>query len=299
MLESEYGKTQARTVICDWGSSRLRAFFITSDGKVANRYESDRGVKFLGGRDEAFRDELSKALLQLGVDAGVPIRISGMAGAKNGWVETNYASTPAGCRDFSTNHVSLPGFENARLYGGLKHQRSDGSIDVMRGEEIQVFGVLARHPEAKLICLPGTHSKWVTVQEGRITGFKTYMTGDLFHSLCELSIFAGQIGSREFDRAGFLHGCRLAGEGNDLNDLFRLRTEYVFGNISETGFSSCLSGFLIANELKAEAVNRPVHLCGSTGLMESYALALEEITVESLPVESDAATLRGHLEMML
>ena len=45
------------------------------------------------------------------------------------------------------------------------HEDKDGSVDVMRGEEVQVFGVLELYPDATKICLPGTHSKWVTVED--------------------------------------------------------------------------------------------------------------------------------------
>jgi len=285
-------------IVCDWGSSRLRAWLVDAEGRVSDRYESEMGVKIMAGSDHAFRDELGLVIGHFGVGDGIPVRISGMAGAKGGWVETAYVSTPAGSDEFSGNSVPVSGFSDAFVYGGLMHSRSDGSVDVMRGEEIQVFGLLAQHPEARLICLPGTHSKWVRVEDGRITGFKTYMTGDLFHSLCESSIFRSQISGTEFHREGFLHGCRLAAEGKGLNDLFTLRTEYVFSKIPEGGFHSCLSGFLIANEIRAEGVSGTPFLCGSEALAGTYGLALAEVGVKSVAADSETATIRGHMEML-
>ena len=285
-------------IVCDWGSSRLRAWLVDETGKISGRYESENGVKAMAGRDRAFRDELGTVISGFGVGEEVPVRISGMAGAKGGWVDTEYVSTPAGSDGFSGNSVPVSGFSDVRVYGGLMHTRSDGSVDVMRGEEIQVFGLLARHPEASLICLPGTHSKWVRVEDGKITGFNTYMTGDLFHSLCENSIFRGQINGTEFHREGFLHGFRLAAEGKGLNDLFTLRTEYVFSKIPAEGFHSCLSGFLIANEIRAEAFSGTPFLCGSEELAGTYGLALAEAGIKSVTADSEAATIRGHLAMI-
>lgn len=289
---------RAEALVCDWGSTRLRAWLVDSDGRVSQRHESDRGIKTITGGASEYRATLDMVLAEMNIGPGTPIHISGMAGSKKGWIETSYLPTPAGRPDFASNFVSLPGWEDARLYGGLKHLAEDGSVDVMRGEEVQVFGILDLHPEAERICLPGTHSKWVRVKDGRITGFKSYMTGDLFHSLCEHSIFREQIGSREFNREGFLHGCRLAAEGNGLDDLFRLRTEFVFSAVSEERFHSCLSGFLIANEIKAAKGEGTVVLCGSTLLMESYALALEQASIHSIAISSETATLQGHQPIM-
>ena len=53
--------------------------------------------------------------------------------------------------------------------------------DVMRGEETQIAGMLAATPDFDgLVCLPGTHTKWARVSEGRVTDFRTAMTGELF-----------------------------------------------------------------------------------------------------------------------
>lgn len=276
----------------------MRAWLVDEAGKVSGRYESENGVKAMAGSDGAFRIELGAVISRFGVGHEIPVRISGMAGAKGGWVGTEYVSTPVGSDGFSGNHMPVPGFPDVKVYGGLMHTREDGSVDVMRGEEIQVFGLLAQHPEASLICLPGTHSKWVRVEGGKITGFKTYMTGDLFHSLCENSIFRSQIHGTEFHREGFLHGCRLAAEGSGLDDLFRLRTEYVFSKVPAEGFHSCLSGFLIANEIRAEAVSGTPFLCGSGALAGNYGLALGQVGIKSVTTDSEAASIRGHLAMI-
>lgn len=287
----------AGMLICDWGSSSLRAYFVDADGKVVSRHESPRGIKAITGGETEYRETLNEILEQMKVSPDCPIRISGMAGSMKGWIETDYVATPAGASEIAANYVSLSGYSDARLFGGLKHECEDGSRDIMRGEEIQILGVLKSHPDAKQICLPGTHSKWATVENGCITGFKTYMTGDLFHSLCENSIFAGQISSRDFHHEGFQMGCRLARQGSTLDDLFRLRTGFVFGDISEDAFRSYLSGFLIGNELRAADAKGSVHLCGSSSLITSYALALEELEVTSSTIDSESATISGHLQL--
>src|SRR3546814_4789014 len=61
----------------------------------------------------------------------------------------------------------------------------------MRGEETQVLGALAALPATGgLVCLPGTHSKWVRVEDGALQGFATYMTGEVFDLLQGHSILS-------------------------------------------------------------------------------------------------------------
>ena len=59
----------------------------------------------------------------------------------------------------------------------------------MRGEETQILGVLAASGRGDgLFVLPGTHSKWARVEAGRIVGFATFMTGEVFAALKDHSL---------------------------------------------------------------------------------------------------------------
>ena len=284
--------------ICDWGSTNLRAYLIDEEGVVQGRYESGSGSKSLAGDARAYRDELRKALRGLGVKDDSEIRISGMAGSKLGWKEMGYVATPMVPENFSSNFCFLDEFPRARLYGGLKYENDDGSLDVMRGEEVQVLGAMELCPEASLICLPGTHSKWVKVEAGKVISFRTVMTGDLFQALCEKSIFREQIASREFHRESFLAGCALAKSGSNLQDLFKLRSAFVFSKVSSEGFHSYLSGFLIANEIiSAGRDESHVHLCGASSLVSKYVLAMKEMGMDSSVIDGETATICGHLSL--
>ena len=51
----------------------------------------------------------------------------------------------------------------------------------MRGEETQIAGFLSENPAFEgVLCLPGTHTKWVRIDAGEIVHFRTFMTGELF-----------------------------------------------------------------------------------------------------------------------
>jgi hypothetical protein len=83
--------------------------------------------------------------------------VSGMAGSRQGWREAPYCACPAG---FDRSGAQPPWIEPGRiaLVPGLSCEH-DGVPDVMRGEEVQVFGAMdllrparwrvraARHPQ--------------------------------------------------------------------------------------------------------------------------------------------------------
>jgi len=69
---------------------------------------------------------------------------------------------------------------------GLKQ---DKNPDVMRGEETQIAGFLAGNPDFDgVLCLPGTHTKWVHISAKEIVSFQTVMTGELFALLSQNSV---------------------------------------------------------------------------------------------------------------
>ena len=292
--DEHHDTSQGQRVVCDWGSSHLRAYLVGADGSLLREYQSSQGAKSIAGNQSIYTKELRKALEELQAHAENKIYISGMAGSKLGWFETNYSSTPLTAADFQSNKKLIPGFEHCFLFGGVQHTDEDGSIDVMRGEEVQVFGVADQYPDARLVCLPGTHSKWVHVKDSQLLSFKTYMTGDLFYALSKESIFREQMTSKELHHDAFVSGCRLAQEGNNVQDLFKLRSSFVFSKVSSEEFYSYLSGFLIMNEILAVEPQHKVHLCGSAPLMSVYAIALDQLGVESLAIHSETATILGH-----
>ncbi|MGS0465992.1 2-dehydro-3-deoxygalactonokinase [Cobetia marina] len=59
----------------------------------------------------------------------------------------------------------------------------------MRGEETQLAGLVAAQPGySGAVCLPGTHAKWAQLENGSITGFTTFMSGELYKLLSQDSV---------------------------------------------------------------------------------------------------------------
>jgi 2-dehydro-3-deoxygalactonokinase len=151
--------------------------------------------------------------------------------------------------------------------------------DVMRGEEVQIFGAMRLAGLADgLFVLPGTHSKWATVRGGRVTGFRTFMTGEVYGLLAQHSILARTLdAAAALDEAAFVRGVAQTGRGEGLlHDAFGVRALGLFGRLSPAQSASYLSGLLVGEELKQQKLPEggEVIVVGAPALVERYALAL-------------------------
>ena len=86
---------------------------------------------------------------------------------------------------------------------GLKVAQA-ADYDVMRGEETQLLG--AATDARGCYVMPGTHCKWVQVQNGVVRQFATAMTGELHHLLLNHSLLGQQLPAQLPDEAAFALG---------------------------------------------------------------------------------------------
>lgn len=209
--------------------------------------------------------------------------ISGMAGSKQGWREAAYCACPAGFDDIAA-HLEWVEPGRIAIVPGLSIDRG-GVPDVMRGEETQTFGALQLLglDNARLV-LPGTHSKWVTVANRKVTDFSTWMTGEFYALLRQHSLLARMMPEADpaHDAAAFDQGVAyaLAGAGL-LNTAFSTRTLSLFNRMTASALPSYLSGLVIGEELKSQTLPRgePVVVMGAESLTARYEQALSQLGV--------------------
>ena len=141
---------------------------------------------------------------------------------------------------------------------GLRDEH-DGVPDVMRGEEVQIFGAMALTGIADgLFVLPGTHNKWATVQGGRVTGFRTFMTGEFYALLSQQSILARTLDADGAARRGRLPARawrRPTTATGLLHNAFGARTLALFDRMPAAELASYLSGLLIGEELRTQSLH--------------------------------------------
>ena len=295
----------------DWGTTALRGALLAEGGKVLTERASARGLLSVppGGWGAAFEAEFGD---WLAANPGLPCLMSGMVGSRQGWAEAPYCACPAGPLDLAAQLLWLQPRRLAIVPGLLTE--AGGLPDVMRGEETQVFGALALLglSDATLV-LPGTHSKWVTVQDGHITGFATHMTGECFALFRQHSILARTLPMAEpagtaaaadvwvpeaFDR-GVL---QAQTPGGLLHHLFAVRTLALFNRLDAASGASLLSGLVIGEELRARALPAQVRaggvvVIGSAALSMRYQRALSLLGVPVRTVGAEA-TWRGLTALM-
>lgn len=269
-------------IAVDWGTSSLRAYRLDANGIVIEQRRADLGILACQGNFAA------ALAAQIEGWTDTDIMLSGMIGSRNGWIEMPYLDCPAGIPELAAGmtRMEAPEFPGRALWfvPGVANGSDTETPDVMRGEETQLCGLLDTMSQGThMICLPGTHSKWVTVREGRITSFATAMTGEVYAILRQHSIL-GKLMSGDasrFDAYAFDAGLRRSAQpGGLLHHLFGVRTAGLFQRFTETALPSYLSGLLIGHEVHASELltrmPRPaqVHLIGSDRLLSAYAHAL-------------------------
>jgi 2-dehydro-3-deoxygalactonokinase len=289
----------AEIVGVNWGSSNFRAWRIAGDGSVLDEIVAAKGVAGLNREGMA---EAMAALAARWPDHG-PIYASGMIGSNIGWAEAPYALAPAGMTDLAAAAIPAEIGESAvRLVPGIACRRAfDGAPDILRGEEAELLGLMELTPGDGVAALPGTHTKWVRREGGKIGEFLTAMSGEIFDRLTAQGLLASIVEGEAVDGAAFLEGVargRAGGLGL-ASLLFGARARVIRGDIVSADSASYIRGLLIGSEI-ADALaafpdigNGVVPLIGNGPLSRLYAAALGSVGIETQLVESRRACLLG------
>ena len=281
-------------IAVDWGTSHLRAFAMHGMQATAE-VSSDNGMGRLA------RDAFEAALLDLvsgWLTGPIDIVACGMVGSRQGWHEAPYRSVP--CTPLDPSGLVRVPTKDARLrmsiVPGLKQP---DPADVMRGEETQIAGALALLPDFEgVLCLPGTHSKWVHVSAGEVVSFQTCMTGELFALLSQQSVLRHGMQGDGWDDVAFDAALSDALSRPERlgSRLFSLRAEGLLNNLSQSAARARLSGLLIGVELAATKpywLGQPVAIVGADRLAALYARALTAQGAAPRPLSVRDATLAG------
>jgi 2-dehydro-3-deoxygalactonokinase len=273
-----------RCIVADWGTSNFRAWALAGDGAVLHSLSDHRGLLSVedGRFAETFRAVCGPWLEGA---ARMPAILSGMIGSRRGWKEAPYLAAPVSFDALAKNLCPLGEVAGAVVYIVPGISLDDpAEPDVMRGEEAQILGTLHAlgRPSGSFL-LPGTHSKWAIVEQGRLAVFRTYMTGEVFGLLRKSGTIAQLVEGDAIDAAAFRRGVTRAkaGAGRDLlHALFGTRAQSLLGRLPGIEVAGYLSGLLIGSELSdalawLERRGKPKELVavGGPAMLENYRLA--------------------------
>ena len=282
----------------DWGSSSFRAYLMARDGKSLDAVATTDGIATIapGGFAAAFRRLLGAWLDRR---SALPIIASGMVGSRNGWREAPYVKCPADPRAIAERLVAVEADgQRVQIVPGLSYENENGEADVMRGEEVEILGIA--EAGARLVVLPGSHSKWAVIEGGRVQRFKTFVTGELFAAIRDHTLIGAfaraapaQAPGEAFAR-GVQRGASAEGgeRGGLLGALFSARSLPLMGKLAEDDAGEYLSGLLIGAEIVEARRLFPdegVQVAGADALKARYLAAFAALGERASAAPPDAA----------
>lgn len=303
--------SQASVVGVDWGTTHRRMYVVDAAGQCLAEAADDDGARACAGRFPAAVTAALAAVQAAGSVAGQPVVLSGMVGSALGWHEVPYLGADVPVQHMGRHLFAAPDAP-ASLHGapcvivpGYCVRNAHGQPDVMRGEETQLLGAWALGQRTGWFVLPGTHSKWVYMDDGRIVHLRTYMTGELFDLLRSqgtIAAAAQAAGDAAWDAEAFAQGVLTANahtEGHaplSLSHLvFGARARVVCKDMAASAVVPYLSGLLIGAELQdVRASGLAVEsfaLLGSPRLAQLYEQAAGLLGLRMHALDARAAYL--------
>ena len=284
----------------DWGSTRFRAYLLDEAGKLIDSVTSNRGI--FSRKHKTYEEILFRNCERwLRWMPEIPVLMAGMIGSRNGWIETGYLSCPVSVRSLGANIVQVQDIcsHHAYIVPGISYLASPRMPDVIRGEETQIFGVLDRPAVKNLIaCVPGTHSKWIQVENNKITRFSTYITGEMFAAILRCGSISSILDDCTHDADNFMEGVGVSQRaGGLLNHLFSIRSRAVTSRNGSVLNKSYLSGLLIGAEIRSALEIYPevsdIVVIGAESLIHDYSLAFSAMGISASSCTSENAFIKG------
>ena len=245
----------------DGGTTNTRVYLVR-DGVILDSVKIPAGAR--DGKDAlvpALREATAELINKYGLCESDVCRIiaSGMITSENGLCNLPHTTLPAGASELAgcMYHTEIPEISSIgwSFVRGVKAVgASIEDSDIIRGEETELMGILDGDGNDALYILPGSHSKHITIDKsGRITAFKTMMSGELLAAVINNTILKN---STDFDHATLIPDQLLCGfdyaTAHGVNEaLFKVRIlSGVFGQGKESCYSFLL-GVVLCDEAEA------------------------------------------------
>ncbi|MFC3556741.1 2-dehydro-3-deoxygalactonokinase [Sphingomonas qilianensis] len=269
----------------DWGTTNRRVFVI-EQGRVVRTARDGQGVTSV--------DDFPASVAALRAEHGdLPMLLAGMVGSNIGWRPAPYVSAPAGIAELAAGLLRIDA--RTAIVPGVS---VDHPADVMRGEEVQVLGAVEAGlvPRDALVVQPGTHCKWVELAGGRITGFTTAMTGELFALLRTHGLLAAQLGGEVTPGDAFRAGVEEGRKRDLAASLFGIRAAKLLGQRDDADAAAFASGLLIGGDAAARLAKSrhdAAYILADPVLGGLYVAAVEYLGGTAYLIDSHAAFTAG------
>ena len=281
-------------IAVDWGTSHLRAWAMQGD-TVLDQAQSDLGMARVA--PGAFQS----ALLALVQDwlGDAPVDVDRL---RHGWRAARLGRSalcrcPLGpgtkCAGSCSRHRSAyPG-----LYRAGSETSGAARCDAGRRNPDRRISGRAHQNWDGVLCLPGTHTKWVQVSAGEVISFRTFMTGEMFDLLCGQSVLKHSVGEG-WDDAAFAEAAAdtLSKPENWLAVCLGCARRTCCRGRTTAIARARLSGLLIGAELAATRpywLGQQLAIIGADEVSKIYAQALQQQGAFVETADATLSTLAG------
>ncbi len=295
----------------DGGTTHTRLYRMR-DGEILDKVKLAIGIRDTltpAGRD-AYIAALTEEIARAAGKNSPPEAIvcAGMIGSATGLTLCPHVRTPITFDELAGRlmPVSLPEVSSVPFWfvPGLKTYDDTvkpplsmdtlSGMDIMRGEETELCGILVRMglTGARTVILPGSHMKYVSVDDaGRITGFRTALTGELLRSLTEHTILRSSLDRvfpRIIDENSLRDGAALARKLGVTGALFKVRVYDKAAAPEKDTLFSLLLGILLSEDAdRLCQLRTSVSVAGSEPFRSAYTTLLRDsgLSVDVVPEE--------------
>lgn len=294
----------------DWGSSHLRLWLVDQATGMVHDHCTGPGISLFtdGSADIAatFFQLTESWRKQFFVQQAL---LCGVVGSNIGWLTTDYISCPISLLNDRLAPKKVPQSNdqkiNIQLVPGLKCLRENHIPDSMRGEETQLIGALLTDPALsqgeQLVCLPGTHSKWVWLNQGSVGEFITGLSGELFAVLEQHSVLLSQLDVPDYNHCPdhFALGIERTETGSNLIQLlFETRSRQLSGQLSASAARAFLSGLIIGSDIRgimqrSNTQHSEVAFIGKPELCNHYQSACQQLGYNGRIIDGEKLVLAG------
>lgn len=236
------------------------------------------------------------------------VLVSGMLTSELGLFPVAHIAAPAGVPELHTamRRTTLRDICETpfTFIPGVKWEKVGQLIDMMRGEETELAGILSMGYTGDLFVLPGSHSKIITVRHNKIDTFYTMLTGEMIAALSQHTILkhAVDLSMADTDQRFLMMGYRQCEQMGINHALFSVRVLQTNGCTDVERYSYLL-GVALCQEIQQIVKMRPsgIVIGGKEQIKQAMAQILACVTDANVVCitkeETDTATFLGQVKI--
>jgi len=281
-------------IAIDGGTTNTR-LTLMDGGKIIKKYKLN-----VGARDKSLAEAVRGGLAEVMCPAVTRIAASGMITSDAGLFSLPHIAAPAGIDELRAGAVTISMPEISELpitfVPGVKVVENGETMDIMRGEETELMGILARlNLQSCTFILPGSHMKKVTVESGKIVDFSTSISGELSRAAAEHTILSRSLGDafpRIPDLAWLARGRDTLNACGSLNAaLFKLRVIATsHPEISPDALYAFLLGIVLSDDVNSlPKSHAPIFVGGSNPMRAAYLALIADAGFDARELPEELA----------